>query len=132
VYGAFILGLDRDRPDTVERTVEFVNQNHIMGAQLALLTPFPGSRLRERLLREQRVLHSEWKWYTGLNAVIRHPCLTSEELEQGVMRFFRSIYSEDSYRRRAAYFREVCTNLVSTDLVCTSRDSSNPMPSNQI
>ena len=112
IYGGFILGLDHDDRDTAPGTAEFVNRNHILGGQLTILTPFPGSRLRERLEREKRILHHDWRWYTAWNAVIRHPNLSSEELEADVMHFYRSVFSEEANKSRAAYFRDVWRALV--------------------
>jgi len=113
VYGSFILGLDQDGPDAVDATVEFVNDNVLLGTQITLLTPFPGSRLRTRLENEQRILNSDWKWYTVWNSVIRHPRFTPEELEKGLLRAYKGVYNPPSNLRRAQYFRKVCENIVS-------------------
>lgn len=112
IYGSFILGLDQDDDQTVERTISFINGNCLLGAQITLLTPFPGSRLRERLEREKRIINSDWQWYTAWNAVITHDNFTSDELESGLIKIYRSIYNEQSYRKRASYFRKICEKLV--------------------
>ncbi len=112
IYGSFILGLEEDNGTSVDSTIEFINENNIMGAQITILTPFPGSRLRERLEKEKRITTSEWKWYTGWNSVILHKNLSQDVLESGLLSIYLSIYSPESYRRRAAYFREVCRDLV--------------------
>ena len=112
IYGAFILGLDYDDRNTARNTAEFVNRNHLLGAQLSVLTPFPGSRLRERLEREKRILRDDWRLYTAWNTVIRHPNLTPEQMEADVMLFFRTVFSEEASKSRAAHFREVWRALV--------------------
>ncbi len=112
IYGAFILGLDDDDRGSALETAEFANRNHLMGSQVTILTPFPGSRLRRRLEREGRILHSDWSWYTAWNAVIRHPNFAPEELEADAMLFFRTVFSQAAYRSRAAHFREVWKALV--------------------
>ena len=112
IYGSFILGLEEDSKDSIQATTDFIDENNIMGAQITILTPFPGSRLRERLLRENRVTASEWKWYTGWNSVIEHKNLSAGDLETGLLRIYRDIYNPESYRQRAAYFRDICRNLV--------------------
>ena len=112
VYGSFILGLDDDGPESIDATVNFVNDNILLGTQITLLTPFPGSRLRSRLERERRIVHDDWKWYTVWNSVIRHPRFTSEELERGLLRAYEGVYNPESNARRAQYFRKVCENLV--------------------
>jgi radical SAM superfamily enzyme YgiQ (UPF0313 family) len=112
VYGSFILGLDDDGPESVDATIKFVNDNILLGTQITLLTPFPGSRLRARLESERRIVHNDWKWYTVWNSVIRHPHFTPEELERGLLRAYEGVYNPESNTRRAQYFRKVCENIV--------------------
>lgn len=113
VYGSFILGFDEDNNDTVEKTIRFINDHYLLGAQITILTPFPGSRLRARLEKENRVLHSDWRQYTVWNAVIRHPNFTPEELEANLLKIYRSVYNRVSNERRTRYFRQICEKLVS-------------------
>ena len=112
VYGAFIFGLDPDDESTIDRTIDFVQANNLMGAQVTLLTPFPGSRLRLRLQAEGRILHSDWQWYTAWNPVIRHPRLSAAQMQDGLLRFYQSIYSQDSFVQRNRHFRAICEALV--------------------
>jgi radical SAM superfamily enzyme YgiQ (UPF0313 family) len=117
IYGTFILGLEEDTRETVDRTIEFVQENHmmgaqIMGAQITILTPFPGSRLRARLKKENRIIHSDWLWYTGWNPVIRHKNFTEQEFQEDLLRFYKSIYDPEKVKLRAKYFRDIFTQLV--------------------
>jgi radical SAM superfamily enzyme YgiQ (UPF0313 family) len=112
VFGAFIFGLDADDAETITETVRFITDNHILGSQLTLLTPFPGSRLRTRLEAEHRILHSDWQLYTVWNAVIRHPNFSPEDMEKGLLTAYNSIYTPENNRRRAQYFHRICQELV--------------------
>jgi radical SAM superfamily enzyme YgiQ (UPF0313 family) len=112
VYGSFILGFDHDNPRTPDQIIEFVLQTNMFGAHATLLTPFPGSRLRLRLKEAGRILHNDWRLYTLWNAVISHPLLTKDELEEGVLNVFRTVYSSDNIQRRAQYFKQLCRELV--------------------
>ena len=112
VFGAFIFGLDDDDAETITETVRFITDNNILGTQLTLLTPFPGSRLRARLEAEDRILHSDWQLYTVWNAVIRHPNFSPEEMEKGLLTAYTSIYTPENNRKRAKYFHRICQELV--------------------
>jgi radical SAM superfamily enzyme YgiQ (UPF0313 family) len=57
---SFILGYDHDTPDTFKKTLDFCNQAKIGGALFPILTPYPGTFLRERLMREGRILTDGW------------------------------------------------------------------------
>ena len=113
VYGSFILGLDEDTKDTPTEIANFINKNNLLGAQITILTPFPGSRLRDRLEEEGRILHDDWQWYTVWNAVIRHDNFTPKELEDGLLEVYRGIYNPISNKRRSEHFKQVCRELVS-------------------
>jgi radical SAM superfamily enzyme YgiQ (UPF0313 family) len=112
VYGSFIVGMDEDDHSVFEKTIDFVNENHIMGTQVTILTPFPGSRLRDRFEREGRLTNHDWRYYTAWNPVIIHPILSEEELEEGLLRIYRGVYNDESARDRALYFRQVFQRLV--------------------
>ena len=111
IYGSFILGFDHDDQSTVDKTIEFINQNNLLGAQITILTPLPGSRLRVRLDREKRIISSDWNLYTGWNALIKHDSFSPGELEAGLLKIYRNIYNRENYRKRAAYFRRICESL---------------------
>lgn len=111
VYGSFIVGMDQDDENVFERTVRFVSDHHIMGTQITILTPFPGSRLRDRLESEGRITSNDWRDYTAFNCVIKHPRLTSAQLEDGLVQAYKRIYNPDVFADRAKYFKGVFRTL---------------------
>ena len=112
IYGSFILGLDKDDKNIIEQTINFIGDTHLMGAQITLLTPFPGSKLRKRLEAEGRILDNDWRWYTGWNVVITHPILSKKDLENGLLSIYHAIYSRASHLSRAGYFRGIISDLI--------------------
>jgi len=111
VYGSFIVGLEEDTEEVFEEIARFANTHRIMGTSVTILTPFPGSRLRTRMEREGRIATSDWSLYTAWNSVIRHPHLTGEQLEAGLLKIYRAVYAEDELRARAAHFKKVFLEL---------------------
>jgi radical SAM superfamily enzyme YgiQ (UPF0313 family) len=112
VYGAFILGLDHDDPSVVDETVDFITRNHLLGAQITLLTPSPGTRVRQRLEGDGRILTNDWRLYTGWDAVVKHPDFEPGALEEALLRIYRSIYSPERLRERMRHFREIYEKLL--------------------
>jgi len=106
------LGFDNDDSSIFDRTIDFINENHLLGAQITLLTPLPGSRLRIRLDNENRIVTGDWQAYTGWNALIKHNKLSAVELDAGLLKIYKNIYNQDNYRQRAAYFRKICQGLI--------------------
>jgi radical SAM superfamily enzyme YgiQ (UPF0313 family) len=107
VMGAFILGLDTDGPEVFERTAEFIVENRLYDAQVSILTPFPGTRLRRRFEREGRLLENPWSNYTIFDVNFVHPRLGLEELEEGLLSVYRRINSKDAYLRKLEHFRTI-------------------------
>lgn len=107
VMGAFIVGLDTDGPEIFDRTAEFILDNRLYDAQVSILTPFPGTRLRRRLEREGRLLPTPWSNYTVFDVNFIHPRLSREELEDGLLALYRRVNSADAYVRKLEHFRTI-------------------------
>jgi radical SAM superfamily enzyme YgiQ (UPF0313 family) len=60
VWGSFIFGLDQDGPDIFERCVRFAVDCKLYTAVFAVLTPYPGTPLFDRLEDENRLTDSSW------------------------------------------------------------------------
>lgn len=100
VEGAFIFGLDGDDPGVFRRTVSFARRLGLAAAQFGILTPFPGTPLRERLEREGRIVDNGWSRYTISNVVYRPAGMAPEVLQNGFDWAYRSFYSYASIARR--------------------------------
>ena len=59
VNGCFILGLDSDTPEVFEEIASFVKRTGLLESQVTVLTPFPGTRLYDRLKAEGRLLQDK-------------------------------------------------------------------------
>jgi radical SAM superfamily enzyme YgiQ (UPF0313 family) len=60
LYGTFILGYDSDTPETIREAVEFAIEHRFYIVAFNHLTPFPGTPLYGRLLREGRLVYDRW------------------------------------------------------------------------
>jgi radical SAM superfamily enzyme YgiQ (UPF0313 family) len=100
IIGSFILGLDHDDPSVFRRTLEFVLKNRIAAAQYHILTPFPGTRLYDRMEKDQRILEREWSKYHTSEVVFRPVGMTVEELQDGYNWIFRQTYTIPNILKR--------------------------------
>jgi radical SAM superfamily enzyme YgiQ (UPF0313 family) len=98
--GTFVFGLDSDSTDVFEETAQFVIDTRIDLPRFAILTPFPGTGLHERLDKENRILTKDWELYDGQHVVFQPANMSVAELEQGNMRTWRQVYSYASIARR--------------------------------
>jgi radical SAM superfamily enzyme YgiQ (UPF0313 family) len=102
IWASFVLGLDDDEEDVFDRTLEFAIRSGVLMALFAILTPYPGTPLHERLLREGRLLHLRW-WLRERRddfPVYRPRGITPEQLYRGWQRTWREFYSGGSILRR--------------------------------
>jgi radical SAM superfamily enzyme YgiQ (UPF0313 family) len=93
VIGAFIFGFDGDDKSIFDRTLDFAINSRIDLAQFTALTPFPGTRLYDRLESEGRIFERDWSRYDVATTVFRPRNMTPEELDEGLDRVYRTFYS---------------------------------------
>jgi radical SAM superfamily enzyme YgiQ (UPF0313 family) len=100
IIGSFIFGLDEDDLSVFQNTLDFIMEHRIDAAQFHILTPFPGTRLFDRLDAEGRLLHRDWaKYHTG-EVVFQPTKMTPEQLETEFYRIFRKTYTLPNILKR--------------------------------
>ena len=100
VHASFVFGYDYDDPSVFEGFMKFVNRNKIDGAFLPILTPFPGTRIHQRLKAEGRIITEDWSQYDMATVVFRPKGMTIEELQEGFWWVNKEFYSVRSMARR--------------------------------
>lgn len=108
VCGCFIVGLDSDTPSVFDDLREFIDRSRLLEVQITMLTPFPGTRLYQRLLEEGRLLYpGAWDRCTLFDLNFRPRGMTVDELEEGVMCLWRDTWNHDAFSRRKRYYRDL-------------------------
>jgi radical SAM superfamily enzyme YgiQ (UPF0313 family) len=102
ILGAFVFGFDYENKDVFEQTLEFTMRSRMDCVELRILTPFPGTRLYERLLREGRLFVRDW-WLRGYppdTLLFQPKGMTADELINGFARLNRQAYSFGAMTKR--------------------------------
>ena len=102
VQGCFVFGFDEDGPDVFERTVTRVQEARIDIPRYSIYTPYPGSRLFERLSAEGRILSYDWGDYDTMHVVIRPKGMSPAQLHEGFRWAYRETFKISSIARRVA------------------------------
>ncbi len=97
VLGAFIIGNDNDTMEHYNELGDFLIKAGVDAAQVAILTPLPGSALFDRLNSEGRLRYkdfpSDWSKYR-LSHLVHEPIgVTDEVIYQGNYNIKKHIYS---------------------------------------
>ncbi|GAB4114599.1 MAG: B12-binding domain-containing radical SAM protein [Candidatus Caldatribacteriota bacterium] len=99
VNGGFIMGFDNDTPAISERIVEFIQKSGIVSAMVGLLNAPRGTKLYQRLVKENRLL----KEASGNNtdfSINFVPKMNYKALITGYKKVLKTIYSPDYYYQR--------------------------------
>jgi radical SAM superfamily enzyme YgiQ (UPF0313 family) len=108
VCGCFIVGLDGDTPEVFDELRRFIEESRLLEVQITVLTPFPGTRLYQRLQDEGRLLYpGAWDRCTLFDVNFRPRHLSVERLEDELMRLWRDTWNADAFAWRKRYYREL-------------------------
>jgi radical SAM superfamily enzyme YgiQ (UPF0313 family) len=102
ILGAFIFGFDHENKDVFDQTFEFSIKNRLDCVELRILSPFPGTRLYSRLLKEGRLFVPDW-WLHGYppdTLLFQPKGMTAEELIEGFISLNQQTYSLGSIVKR--------------------------------
>lgn len=102
ILGSFVFGFDYENKEVFEQTLEFIIRGRMDVVQLRILTPYPGTRLYERLLGEGRLFSRDW-WLRGYppDTLLYQPMgMTADQLITGYARLNREAYSVGAMMKR--------------------------------
>lgn len=112
VIGGFILGSDVDTKESFKLTADFINETGVDGCQFTIMTPFPGTRLYDRMCEDKRLIYDDyprdWARYNAYEAVMKPQSMTLHELIKGQQ------YMYDSTSSLSKSFSRGLRTLVST------------------
>jgi radical SAM superfamily enzyme YgiQ (UPF0313 family) len=103
IWASFLFGLDHDDTGIFERTVRFAVEAKFFSVVFAILTPYPGTALYERLKEEGRLIDEHWWLLENQEARAPHfhPLgMTREELRKGWEWAWEEYYSYSAIVKR--------------------------------
>lgn len=95
-----MFGLDGDTTESFDATVETLIGYKAPVSFMFVLSPRVGLKIRDELLAQGRILHSDWDRYHSYECVFEPKNMTRQELEEGFWRAQRRFYSLRSIGRR--------------------------------
>jgi len=110
VLGSFFLGMDHDTRESLERMADFARSQHLLAALFNLFTPYPGTRLNDVFVQQNRIRIPNW-WINPeykYGSVVFHPkAMSAEELEETRVKLYQQFYGLPSIAQR---FMDLQTN----------------------
>ena len=93
IHGMFVLGGEDDNKNTVWETLKFAIKHKIDTIQMAVLTPFPGTKVYETLEAQNRIFTRDWSLYDGQHVVFNPNLLSARELQINALKAYTRFYS---------------------------------------
>jgi radical SAM superfamily enzyme YgiQ (UPF0313 family) len=100
IMGTFIVGLDDDDPGVFQRIIDFCIDSKLDWALTFIMAPYPGTDSFSRLEKEGRIFCRDWEKYDSLNAVYQPLGMSVEELEKGMRKIWKEVFSTSSIYKR--------------------------------
>lgn len=89
---SFIIGELNETEDMIYETINFSKKIHPEVAQFTILTPYPGTRLFNKV--KDLIVTQDWSLYDGLHAVIKTSNFQPKELENLLKKAYFSFYTQ--------------------------------------
>ncbi len=100
INASFVFGLDGDTKDTFRDTLDWIVKNKIETVTSHILTPYPGTKLYDRMKEEGRILTDDLSLYNTAHVVYRPADITPEDLYKGYLWMYKKVYSFRNIIRR--------------------------------
>jgi radical SAM superfamily enzyme YgiQ (UPF0313 family) len=96
VLGTFILGLETDTAQDIRNRAEFIVKSRVDAVQCSILTPFPGTKLYQRIKDNGQIacknFPEDWNHFRFMDLAFHHPKMETNELAEEIEKAWRKIY----------------------------------------
>src|ERR1041385_2301088 len=96
INGSFVFGLDGDDASVFRRTVDWAVESGITTATFHILTPYPGTALYADMVRQNRMVTSNWDLYDTRHVVYQPTSISAAELKRGYDWSYETFYRWNS------------------------------------
>ncbi|MCP5105032.1 MAG: B12-binding domain-containing radical SAM protein [bacterium] len=100
ILGTFVLGLDGDTKESLNRMPELIAELGVDLPRFAVLTPYPGTDTFNKLKRDNRLITEDWSKYDSEQVVFKPKNMTANELQQIFYGVYEKTYSLKHVVRR--------------------------------
>lgn len=91
LFASFIMGALNDTKESIKKTVQMAKKLGAQIVQFSILTPYPGTRLYEKL--KKKISVKDLSLFDGTNLVFDHPKFSSKDLKKLFVKAYYSVYT---------------------------------------
>jgi radical SAM superfamily enzyme YgiQ (UPF0313 family) len=100
IHASFVFGLDADDVTTFKTTLDWIVKNKIETVTSHILTPYPGTKVYDDYLKDGRITDYDLSKYNTAHVVFQPKNMSSEELYNGYLWVYKSVYSTKNILKR--------------------------------
>jgi radical SAM superfamily enzyme YgiQ (UPF0313 family) len=100
VDASLIFGFENENESIVKETVNFLIRNEIELTQFSILTPYPGTKLYDKMVQNDLITNYNWDYYDQFHMVLKHKNWSTDSLNTALLEAYKLFYSYKSI-----YFR---------------------------
>ena len=100
INASMVFGLDGDGPEVFANTLDWLVKNKIETLTSHILTPYPGTRLYEKMETEGRITDRDLAHYNTAHVVYKPQNIRTNDLYNGYLRMYKQFYSFKNIMRR--------------------------------
>ena len=102
-----VVGADGDTVDSIRNTVKFIQDNKIVVPRFYILTPIPGTKFYNDIVKEGRLINTDIYSYNGTEAVHEPKKMTSQELTDVYWELYNELFSYKHILQRTILRKEL-------------------------
>jgi radical SAM superfamily enzyme YgiQ (UPF0313 family) len=100
VLATMIFGHDFDTKDTIRRTLDYLLDLDLISASLGILVPYPGTKLADRLEKQNRLLSKDWSLYDINNLLFEPLNFSCDEFVEEMQNLRKKYFSWPAAAKR--------------------------------
>jgi radical SAM superfamily enzyme YgiQ (UPF0313 family) len=100
VEGTILLGTDDQTEDDIKRLVDFLLEIELDLAEFTILTPFPHTKTYDDLLRENRIIDTDWNNYNAGKVVYQPKHMSPERMLELYRYAWDTFYKDESQNEK--------------------------------
>jgi radical SAM superfamily enzyme YgiQ (UPF0313 family) len=105
IASEMIVGIDADTPESLRATIDFVLRTPIIAPKFYIMTPIPGTDFYKEMCAAQRVVEKDLYKISPSNAVIKHPNMSTDQLNEIYWEIYEKVYTLQRIFKRCILHR---------------------------
>lgn len=93
INASFVFGLDEDTPEVFQKTLNWIVEQKIETITSHILTPYPGTKLYDEFVKENRLIDHDFSKYNTAHVVFQPKNMSAEQLYEGYIWIYKELYS---------------------------------------